>query len=164
MSLSSLIQLWRSEPETAPNFPIWKTSPARPSQTRPLPDDMPAGLREALGRQGIRTLYSHQLQAWEHARTGRNFVLATGTASGKTLAYNLPVIASLMENEAARALYLFPTKALSQDQLAALERSFNSMTESLQKLIAEQKEKQRIESELAIAQEVQALLFPRDIS
>ncbi len=122
MSLSSLIQLWRTEPETAPNFPIWKTSPARAARTRPLPEDMPGGLREALGRQGIRLLYSHQLEAWEHARTGRNFVLATGTASGKTLAYNLPVIASLMENEAARALYLFPTKALAQDQLAALER------------------------------------------
>ncbi len=122
MSLSSLIQLWRTEPETAPNFPIWKTSPARAARTRPLPEDMPGGLREALGRQGIRLLYSHQLEAWEHARAGRNFVLATGTASGKTLAYNLPVIASLMENEAARALYLFPTKALAQDQLAALER------------------------------------------
>jgi DEAD/DEAH box helicase domain-containing protein len=122
MSLSSLIQLWRTEPETAPNFPIWQTRPARPAQTRPLPDDMPAALREALTRQGIRLLYSHQLEAWEHARAGRNFVLATGTASGKTLAYNLPVLATLMEDEAARALYLFPTKALSQDQLAALER------------------------------------------
>ena len=66
-------------------------------------------------------LYSHQLEAWDAARTGKNIVLATGTASGKTLAYNLPVMAALLAEPAARALYLFPTKALSQDQLSVLD-------------------------------------------
>src|SRR5512138_1733102 len=122
MSLTSLVQLWRSHPDTAPNFPIWRTVPARPAQLRPLPDDMPGELRQALASQGLRQLYSHQLEAWQHARAGRNLVLATGTASGKTLAYNLPVIAALLEDESARALYLFPTKALSQDQQANFQR------------------------------------------
>ncbi len=121
MSLDSLINLWRTDPKTAPNFPIWQTRPARPAQTRPLPDDMPAALRETLSRRGISMLYSHQLDAWVAARAGRNIVLATGTASGKTLAYNLPVMASLLVEPSARALYLFPTKALSQDQLSVLE-------------------------------------------
>ena len=120
MSLDSLLRLWRTDPDTAPNFSIWRTTPARPAQTRPFPDDLPGALREALSRRGIDSLYSHQLEAWTHLRAGKNIVLATGTASGKTLAYNLPIIASLMTNKDARALYLFPTKALAQDQLATL--------------------------------------------
>src|SRR5512135_2295238 len=117
MSLSSLIRLWRTDPDTAPNFPIWRTLPARPAHTCSFPEDMPAALREALLKRGIANLYSHQLDAWDHARAGRNVVLATGTASGKTLAYNLPILASLMSSTETRALYLFPTKALAQDQL-----------------------------------------------
>ncbi|MBI3739285.1 MAG: DEAD/DEAH box helicase, partial [Chloroflexi bacterium] len=121
MSLDSLIRLWRADPDTAPNFSIWRTTPARPAQTHPFPDDMPAALRDALSKRGIDSLYSHQLEAWTHARAGKNIVLATGTASGKTLAYNLPVIASLIANDSARALYLFPTKALAQDQVSNLQ-------------------------------------------
>ncbi|MBI2758982.1 MAG: DEAD/DEAH box helicase [Chloroflexi bacterium] len=120
MSLESLIRLWRAHPDSAPNFSIWQTTPARRAQTRPFPDDLPDALRAALSQRGIDSLYSHQFEAWTHARAGRNVVLATGTASGKTLAYNLPVIASLIANTDARALYLFPTKALAQDQLSTL--------------------------------------------
>ncbi len=127
MSLDSLIRLWRTDPETASNFAIWRTTPAWPPQTRPFPDDLPAALRESLLHRGIHFLYSHQLEAWTHARAGRNIVLATGTASGKTLAYNLPVLAALSANESACALYLFPTKALSQDQLSGLQELQSSI-------------------------------------
>ncbi len=120
MPIESVIRLWRTDPDTAPNFSIWRTTPARPAQTRPFPDDLPDALREALSKRGIVSLYSHQLEAWTHLRAGKNLVLATGTASGKTLAYNLPIIASLTTNTGARALYLFPTKALAQDQLAVV--------------------------------------------
>ncbi|HUI89985.1 MAG TPA: DEAD/DEAH box helicase [Anaerolineales bacterium] len=120
MSFDSLLRLWHTDPETAPNFAVWRTTPARPARTHPFPDDLPDLLRSALSQRGIDSLYVHQLEAWTHIRAGRNIVLATGTASGKTLAYNLPVIASLLSNPEARALYLFPTKALAQDQLAAL--------------------------------------------
>src|ERR1700690_2759608 len=122
MSLDSLIRTWRTDPDTAPNFTVWQTSPPRSAQTHPLPPDTPAALREALLGRGINFLYSHQLQAWDFTRAGKNIVIATGTASGKTLAYNLPVITSIVNDDAARALYLFPTKALAQDQLATLER------------------------------------------
>jgi DEAD/DEAH box helicase domain-containing protein len=73
-----------------------------------------------LRARGIPALYSHQAEAWEAARAGENVAVSTGTASGKTLAYNLPVLAALLEDPQARALYLFPTKALAQDQLNAL--------------------------------------------
>jgi DEAD/DEAH box helicase domain-containing protein len=121
MSLETLIRRWRSEPDTAPNFAIWRTTPARAAQIKPLPADTPDGLRRALSARGIDSLYSHQLQAWSAVRAGRNIALATGTASGKTLAYNLPVLAALLADPAARALYLFPTKALAQDQLSNLQ-------------------------------------------
>jgi len=104
-------------------LPFGKTTPARQGrnvQVQPFPTDLPTPLRSELTKRGIESLYSHQLRSWTYARDGKNVVLATGTASGKTLAYNLPVLASLLSNNAARALYLFPTKALAQDQLSVL--------------------------------------------
>lgn len=121
MSLTGLISRWRSDPQTAPNFSTWQTTPARAADLRLLPSTMPSSLANALAARGIVSLYSHQAQAWETARTGKNIVLATGTASGKTLAYNLPVLAAWLENPQMRALYIFPTKALAQDQFANLE-------------------------------------------
>ncbi len=120
-AIHSLLDFWKHDADTAPNFSAWQTAPARAAQTHLFPDDLPAPLREALSSRGIDSLYSHQFAAWNHARTGKNIILATGTASGKTLAYNLPVLATLQRNPEARALYLFPTKALAQDQLAGLQ-------------------------------------------
>lgn len=120
MPLTKLLSHWRTDPETAPNFPVWQTTPMRPANLQPFPADLPPALASALSVRGIRSLYSHQTQAWESARNGENVVLATGTASGKTLGYNLPVLAAWLENPDLRALYLFPTKALTQDQLSGL--------------------------------------------
>ncbi|MFH1184145.1 MAG: DEAD/DEAH box helicase [Chloroflexota bacterium] len=130
MSIESLVAHWRADPLTAPNFAVWRTLPARPAQTAALPDELPGRLKQALSESGIRSLYSHQAQAWRLARLGKNLVLATGTASGKSLAYNLPVLAALLEDGQARALYLFPTKALAQDQLTALERLLKARAEA----------------------------------
>src|SRR5262249_1835029 len=80
---------------------------------------------------GIQMLYSHQAQAVEAALSGHNVVVVTPTASGKTLCYNLPVIQACLGNPSARALYLFPTKALAQDQAAAL----NTLMDGLEKQI-----------------------------
>ncbi len=118
--LQSLLDFWKLDEDTAPNFSAWKTTPPRAAQTHPFPPDLLIPLREALSTRGISSLYSHQLSAWIHARAHKNIILATGTASGKTLAYNLPVLANLLENSEARALYLFPTKALAQDQLSVI--------------------------------------------
>jgi DEAD/DEAH box helicase domain-containing protein len=127
MSLDSLIRSWRSDPQTAPNFAVWRTLPARVADTRPLPEDLHPQLRHSLDEAGVRSLYSHQFAAWKLARSGRSIVLATGTASGKTLGYNLPVLSSLLEDPDARALYLFPTKALAQDQLTILGRHLSRL-------------------------------------
>lgn len=87
--------------------------------------DLPAGvhevLRGALERRGIRRLYSHQAESFEAIEQGRNVVVVTPTASGKTLCYNLPVLNLLLRDPGARAMYLFPTKALAEDQLHELE-------------------------------------------
>jgi DEAD/DEAH box helicase domain-containing protein len=120
MPLAPLLTRWRTDPLTAENFAVWRVTSPRPADTRPFPADLPPALAESLQARGIDTLYSHQAEAWTHARAGENVVLATGTASGKSLAYNLPVLAGLLENHTARALYLFPTKALTQDQLSIL--------------------------------------------
>jgi DEAD/DEAH box helicase domain-containing protein len=120
MPLATLLDFWKRDPDTAPNLVAWRTLPPRPAQTYPFPDDLPASVKQTLIAAGIHTLYSHQLEAWTYARSGENIILATGTASGKTLSYNLPVFASLLQEPNARALYLFPTKALAQDQLSTL--------------------------------------------
>jgi DEAD/DEAH box helicase domain-containing protein len=120
MSLTELFDAWKNDPLTAPNFAAWRSIEARPARMVPLPPDMPAALTQSLLAAGIHALYSHQAEAWSKTRLGGSVILATGTASGKTLAYNLPILASLLENSEARALYLFPTKALTQDQLSGL--------------------------------------------
>src|SRR5436190_13976431 len=87
--------------------------------------EFPAGfdtrLREALASRGVAAPYVHQAAAIEHALARRNVVVITPTASGKTLCYNGPVLHSILEDPSSRALYLFPTKALAQDQLAELQ-------------------------------------------
>src|SRR6267142_3131776 len=86
----------------------------------PLPLDLRPELVAALARRGVERLYSHQAEAYAAVRKGRHLVVVTPTASGKTLCYNLPVLQRLLENPEKRALYLYPTKALAQDQLAEL--------------------------------------------
>ncbi len=91
--------------------------PARPGRYAELPVDLDPRLAEALRGRGIVRLYTHQRLAWDHLRAGRHTVVVTPTASGKSLCYNLPVMQAVAEAR-AKALYLFPTKALSQDQVA----------------------------------------------
>ncbi len=95
------------------------TLPARPAQTAPLPAGLDERLLRALRARGIHELYAHQAEAWRLAGEGRHFVVVTPTASGKTLCYNLPVLQSVCNGQ-GKALYLFPTKALAQDQVAEL--------------------------------------------
>ena len=98
------------------------TLPAHAARLAPLPDDVHPKVREALARQGITKLYAHQAEAWDAARRGGNLIVTTGTASGKTLAFNLPVLDALAREPKNRALYLYPTKALAQDQARALAK------------------------------------------
>jgi DEAD/DEAH box helicase domain-containing protein len=94
--------------------------PAREAQWADFPAWTHSDLRAAYASKGIRQLYSHQAAAAEAVHAGKNVVIVTPTASGKTLCYNLPILNALLESSDSRALYLFPTKALAQDQLAEL--------------------------------------------
>jgi DEAD/DEAH box helicase domain-containing protein len=93
--------------------------PARPGRFAPLPEELPEAVVAALRSRGVTQLYSHQAEAWEAARRGEDFVAVTPTASGKTLCYTLPVLDAALRDR-KKALYLFPTKALAQDQVAEL--------------------------------------------
>jgi DEAD/DEAH box helicase domain-containing protein len=93
--------------------------PARAGEYASFPEELDKRLGHALHRRGIQQLYRHQRIAWDAVRQGNNIVVVTPTASGKTLCYNLPVLQAVMRDR-AKALYLFPTKALSQDQVAEI--------------------------------------------
>jgi DEAD/DEAH box helicase domain-containing protein len=93
---------------------------AREALLAPLPEGLHPRVRDALAAQGVEALWAHQAEAWEAAQRGEHLIVTTGTASGKTLAFNLPVLDALASEPKRRALYLYPTKALAQDQLRAL--------------------------------------------
>jgi len=92
----------------------------RSAQYAPFPEAVDHRLQQVLRARGIEQLYTHQAAAIDHALAARNVVITTPTASGKTLCYNAPVLSAILQDPSARALYLFPTKALAQDQLAEL--------------------------------------------
>jgi DEAD/DEAH box helicase domain-containing protein len=96
------------------------TEAAREGRVEPFPDDLDPRVASALVGRGISALWRHQAEAWEAVRAGGNLIVTTGTASGKSLAFNLPVLNLLARDPKSRALYLYPTKALAQDQARAL--------------------------------------------
>ena len=98
-----------------------RTVPAAEARYAPWPELIDPRLRAALESRGVRQLYTHQAASLEFALSGRNVVVTTPTASGKTLCYNAPVLSTVLADPSTRALYLFPTKALAQDQLAELK-------------------------------------------
>jgi DEAD/DEAH box helicase domain-containing protein len=100
--------------------------PASAGEFEPVPEAVHPKLRDALSRQGVTRLYSHQAAAFDLVNAGKNTVVVTPTASGKTLCYNLPVLNRLMEDPGARAVYLFPTKALAEDQLHELQGALDA--------------------------------------
>lgn len=95
--------------------------PAKAGTYVPVPEGIHEDLRAALRKRGLERLYSHQAEAVRHAFAGKNAVIVTPTASGKTLCYNLPVLNTLLSDPNAHALYLFPTKALAEDQRHELQ-------------------------------------------
>jgi DEAD/DEAH box helicase domain-containing protein len=102
--------------------------PAVAASFAPFPEETDDRLRGALAARGIEQLYTHQAEAFRHVLARRNVVTITPTASGKTLCYNAPVLNAILKDPAARALYLFPTKALAQDQLAELHGLTEAVT------------------------------------
>ena len=122
MNLKQYVEALRRDEAFMAQVACWRDLPARPARYAPFPDWLDPAIVKALGARGVHQLYSHQRQALDKARQGENLVVVTPTASGKTLCYNLPVLQAVLENPEARALYLFPTKALSSDQAAELHQ------------------------------------------
>lgn len=120
MNLPQLLEKLRSNPVFMENVTAWRTVPPRTAQYASWPQEIDPRLPQALARHGIGQLYTHQAACFQAAQAGQDFVVVTPTASGKTLCYNLPVLAEILKNPDARALYLFPTKALSADQVSEL--------------------------------------------
>jgi DEAD/DEAH box helicase domain-containing protein len=121
--LKSVLRELEYDPEFMQCVTTWERRPAAEGRYEPLPDGLDTRLQHALAERGIEQLYTHQARSFHAARAGQHFVVVTPTASGKTLCYNLAVLQTLLEQPEARALYLFPTKALSQDQQSELNSS-----------------------------------------
>jgi DEAD/DEAH box helicase domain-containing protein len=120
-SLEAFLDRLNREPRFANCIAAWKTIPEQRPVMAALPDDLDPRLVHALKSRGVEHLYVHQADAYEAVSKGRNTVVVTPTASGKTLCYNLPVLNHLLQDPTARALYFFPTKALAQDQYTGLQ-------------------------------------------
>jgi DEAD/DEAH box helicase domain-containing protein len=115
-SLQAILPELKINNQFKENIVCWRTLEEKPAQTVNLPEDLHPLLRESLQQRGITELYTHQKTAYDTVSERKSIVAVTPTASGKTLCYNLPVIQKILVNPESRALYIFPTKALAQDQ------------------------------------------------
>ncbi len=131
MNLEQLLFFFKEEESFINNVTRWEKIPASRGCCVDFPKDLDVNIVKSLRQKGISTLYSHQREAWDALNRDENVVVVTPTASGKTLCYNLPVINEILKNPASRALYLFPTKALSQDQAAELNLFARSLGASI---------------------------------
>jgi len=122
-----MLNKWKTDPSIGPNISAWQIIPTRKPIYNDIPPDVDSRIVTLLADQGINSLYSHQLKVWQMAKSGKNITLVTGTSSGKTLAYSLPIIDKIYKSKNSRALFLFPTKALAHDQLTFL-RKFKDLT------------------------------------
>lgn len=127
MNVAQVIDRLKADPEFRRNLTTWKTIPPRPARYADFPTALEPRLVAALQKRGIHGLYTHQAEAIEAALSGRDVCVVTPTASGKTMCYNLPVLNRIMQDPKARALYLFPTKALSQDQVNELKSTIDDL-------------------------------------
>src|SRR5574341_637211 len=125
--LRDLISAWRANPEIDANIAAWRTLAARAAESVPFPKDLHPALVDALHARGIQTLFTHQATAWQQTQGARHVAVVTGTASGKTLCYALPVLNRLVRDSDSRALFLFPTKALAQDQVASFKELLSAL-------------------------------------
>ena len=120
MQIRELLDELLTSLETGPLISAVRHFDAKPAVFAPFPSSLDPRIVEALKSRGVQQLYSHQAKAFDTVAKGEHLVVVTPTASGKTLCYNLPVLQALVQQPEARVLYLFPTKALAQDQLAEL--------------------------------------------
>jgi DEAD/DEAH box helicase domain-containing protein len=131
MNLPQLLDYLSNKKDFLQNITTWKTIPAQEPKTVSFPESIPDKIVEALNREGVTSLFSHQASAYDQIVAGKNVVIVTPTASGKTLTYNLPILTSLLKDKEIRTLYLFPTKALAQDQVHELHQLIEKLEEPI---------------------------------
>ncbi len=127
MNVAQIVDRLREDRRFNCNLTAWKTIPAQAARYAGFPEKLHRKLVEGLAKRGIHDLYTHQREAVEAVLEGENICVVTPAASGKTLCYNIPVLNRLLENPKARALYLFPTKALSQDQVHEIHSTVDAL-------------------------------------
>ncbi len=131
MNLTQYIDSLKRDARFMENVETWRDLPAREAKYADFPAWIDERVKAILGARGIYQLYSHQRQAVDAVHEGRDVVVVTPTASGKTLCYNLPVLSEVLRDSDARALYLFPTKALSSDQVSELYSIIEALGEDI---------------------------------
>jgi len=130
-AIGELLNEWKQDPVMRERIVHWHTIDEKEAILSDFPIDLDPSIKEALKGRGINQLYSHQRQAFDIARQGHSFTAITPTASGKSLCYHLPVLQSIIEDPSSRALYLFPTKALAQDQKSDLNLLIEQMKQDI---------------------------------
>ncbi|CAM3054148.1 DEAD/DEAH box helicase [Filibacter tadaridae] len=130
-AIHEVIKMLRTDPAFADNIAHYRVIDGKGAVYATFPEKLHPSIIKALEVKGIQKLYTHQREAFELATANKSFTAVTPTASGKSLCYHLPVLQSILGNNAARALYLFPTKALAQDQLADLHELIEASGESI---------------------------------
>ena len=130
-SISELLQSWQYDEELKRNIIHWHTLDGKRAEYAPFPDELHPSLQKALRLRGIEQLYTHQREAFDKATSGTSFTAITPTASGKSLCYHLPVLQEIINDKSSRAIYLFPTKALAQDQKTDLNELIEATGEEV---------------------------------
>ena len=130
-SISELLQSWQYDEELKRNIIHWHTLDGKRAEYAPFPAELHPSLQKALRLRGIEQLYTHQREAFDKATSGTSFTAITPTASGKSLCYHLPVLQEIINDKSSRAIYLFPTKALAQDQKTDLNELIEATGEEV---------------------------------
>ena len=125
MDSSAFLRYLTAQPAYSGQIAHIEHIPPREAKSAELDRPLPDRLQDCLNKNGLLPLYTHQAEAVNNARKGRNVMVATSSASGKTMCYNIPVLEAMLTERNSRALYLFPTKALAQDQLRNLRELFH---------------------------------------
>ncbi|MBT2582078.1 DEAD/DEAH box helicase [Planococcus sp. ISL-109] len=130
-TIPEILEEWKVEPEMMERIYHWHTKQEKPASYADFPEAMHDSLKQALRKKGIEQLYTHQRQAFDLSQQGKSFTAVTPTASGKSYCYHLPVLHKILNDPNARALYLFPTKALAQDQKSDLHDLIEKTEQSI---------------------------------
>ena len=130
-TISQLLEEWRYDEQLKQNIQHWHTLDGQPAQYAQFPAELHPSIAKALRKKGIEQLYTHQREAFDYAQAGQSFTAVTPTASGKSYCYHLPVLQEILRDKSSRAIYLFPTKALAQDQKTDLNELIEDMEEDI---------------------------------